>query len=119
MSLGVGSKNENSKPRQDAVRARPRPPPAEYTEYIGVGEHDEDVSDREVHVIAFPRENASKERLRKAEERSQHIKYIHLIHLIRNRKTSAVSTTDGSLKLNLLRIAQAHSVHLRVYTDCK
>ena len=30
-----------------------------------------EVSDREVHLIAFPRENRSKERLRKAEERSE------------------------------------------------
>ena len=38
---------------------------------VGVGEHDEGVSDGEVHIIARSRENGSKLRLRKAEKCSR------------------------------------------------
>ena len=55
---------------------------------VGVGEHDEGVSDREVHIIARSRENGSKLRLREAEERSQettnnilHV-FMHLYQLL-------------------------------------
>ena len=47
----------------------------------GVGKHDEEVLNPEVHVIAFPRDKRSKVRLRKAEERSQHTKGILPIFL--------------------------------------
>ena len=53
-------KKKNSTPRPDTTRARPRPPPAEQS--IGVGERDEEASDREVHSIAFPREIGSEVR---------------------------------------------------------
>ena len=46
---------------------------------VGIGEHDESVSGRNVHLIAFPRQHGSKVRLRKAEERSQHTtKILHI-----------------------------------------
>ena len=42
---------------------------------VGAGEHDERVSDRHVHLIAFARENGSKVRLRKASALTAHQEY--------------------------------------------
>ena len=66
-------KNENSKPRRGVARTRPRPRRVDRT---GNGEHGEEVTDREVHLRAFPGDNGSEVGLRKAEERSQHTKNI-------------------------------------------
>ena len=63
MSWGVGSKMKTASPSWEAAPGR--------EDRVGVGEHDEEASGREVRLIAFPRENASKVGP-KAEERSQH-----------------------------------------------
>ena len=57
MSHGVGSKNENSKPRPEVSTTEAAP---DREGRVGVGEHDKQVAEREVHLIAFPRENGSK-----------------------------------------------------------
>ena len=67
----MSKQKQHASPGHDASTAEAAPGRADR---VGVGEHDEEVSGPEVNLIAFPRENGSKGRLRKAEERSQHTK---------------------------------------------
>ena len=96
-----GYKNNNSKPHRDAARARPTPLLTGYTE--GIGEHEEEVAGRDVHLIAFPGENGSKVRLRKAEERSQHTK--NILNMFTSGDSRRADATWGSV--------HAHNGHER------
>ena len=72
----MNKRNQQTPPGRGASTAEAAPG---RVDRVGVGEPYKEVSSPELHLIAIPRENGSKVRLIKAQERSQHsTEYYHV-----------------------------------------